>query len=141
MLLEVRDQLSRSGVVNSDLAIPLFDSLLRVALADVSSTAELPEEKPDRVSEMQRYLHTKKPPRNVHIGPKLFVGGNVSLSCHTSIAAIWLFGNSPSNPPHPGTEYRIGDERINNIHNNCFCSAFISHRMHIKVRFQSAPEP
>ncbi|XP_075875083.1 lysosomal-trafficking regulator isoform X4 [Nelusetta ayraudi] len=48
MLLEVRDQLSRSGVVNSDLAIPLFDSLLRVALADVSSTAELPEEKPDR---------------------------------------------------------------------------------------------
>lgn len=55
MLLEVRDQLSRSGVVNSDLAIPLFDSLLRVALADVSSTAELPEEKPDRVSEMQRH--------------------------------------------------------------------------------------
>lgn len=50
MLLEVRDQLSRSGVVNSDLAIPLFDSLLRVAMADVSSTAELPEEKPDRVS-------------------------------------------------------------------------------------------
>uniref|UniRef100_A0AAX7ULZ9 Lysosomal trafficking regulator n=1 Tax=Astatotilapia calliptera TaxID=8154 RepID=A0AAX7ULZ9_ASTCA len=32
-LLEVRDQLSRSGVVNSDLAIPLFDSLLRVALS------------------------------------------------------------------------------------------------------------
>lgn len=61
MLLEVRDQLSRSGVVNSDLAIPLFDSLLRVALADVSSTAELPEEKPDRVSEMQRYwLHARQ---------------------------------------------------------------------------------
>lgn len=55
MLLEVRDQLSRSGVVNSDLAIPLFDSLLRVAMADVSSTAELPEEKPDRVSEMKRH--------------------------------------------------------------------------------------
>lgn len=55
MLLEVRDQLSRSGVVNSDLAIPLFDSLLRVALADVSSTAELPEEKPDRVGEMQTH--------------------------------------------------------------------------------------
>lgn len=53
MLLEVRDQLSRSGVVNSDLAIPLFDSLLRVAMADVSSAAELPEEKPDRVSEMK----------------------------------------------------------------------------------------
>lgn len=50
MLFEVRDQLSRSGVVNSDLAIPLFDSLLRVALADVSSTPEPPEEKADRVS-------------------------------------------------------------------------------------------
>uniref|UniRef100_A0A3Q0RGG4 Lysosomal trafficking regulator n=1 Tax=Amphilophus citrinellus TaxID=61819 RepID=A0A3Q0RGG4_AMPCI len=49
-LLEVRDQLSRSGVVNSDLAIPLFDSLLRVALAEVSSCPDPPEEKPDRVS-------------------------------------------------------------------------------------------
>ncbi|XP_030603754.1 lysosomal-trafficking regulator isoform X6 [Archocentrus centrarchus] len=47
-LLEVRDQLSRSGVVNSDLAIPLFDSLLRVALAEVSSCPDPPEEKPDR---------------------------------------------------------------------------------------------
>uniref|UniRef100_A0A3Q4HV96 Lysosomal trafficking regulator n=1 Tax=Neolamprologus brichardi TaxID=32507 RepID=A0A3Q4HV96_NEOBR len=43
-LLEVRDQLSRSGVVNSDLAIPLFDSLLRVALAEVSSCPDPPEE-------------------------------------------------------------------------------------------------
>lgn len=50
MLFEVRDQLSRSGVVNSDLAIPLFDSLLRVALADVSFTPEPPEEKADWVS-------------------------------------------------------------------------------------------
>lgn len=49
-LLEVRDQLSRSGVVNSDLAIPLFDSLLRVALAQVSSSPDAPEEKPERVS-------------------------------------------------------------------------------------------
>lgn len=49
-LLEVRDHLSRSGVVNSDLAIPLFDSLLRVALAEVSSCPDRPEEKPDRVS-------------------------------------------------------------------------------------------
>ncbi|XP_030603751.1 lysosomal-trafficking regulator isoform X3 [Archocentrus centrarchus] len=48
-LLEVRDQLSRSGVVNSDLAIPLFDSLLRVALAEVSSCPDPPEEKPDRL--------------------------------------------------------------------------------------------
>lgn len=49
-LLEVRDQLSRSGVVNSDLAIPLFDSLLRVALAEVSSCPDPAEDKPDRVS-------------------------------------------------------------------------------------------
>uniref|UniRef100_A0A3P8U990 Lysosomal trafficking regulator n=1 Tax=Amphiprion percula TaxID=161767 RepID=A0A3P8U990_AMPPE len=47
-LFEVRDQLSRSGVVNSDLAVPLFDSLLRVALAEVSSCPSPPEEKPDR---------------------------------------------------------------------------------------------
>lgn len=60
MLLEVRDQLSRSGVVNSDLAIPLFDSLLRVAMADVSSSAELPEEKPDRVSGKETPMNTKK---------------------------------------------------------------------------------
>lgn len=49
-LFEVRDQLSRSGVVNSDLAVPLFDSLLRVALAEVSSSPDPPEEKSDRVS-------------------------------------------------------------------------------------------
>ncbi|KAM6997778.1 LOW QUALITY PROTEIN: lysosomal-trafficking regulator [Tautogolabrus adspersus] len=47
-LFEVREQLSRSGVVNSDLAVPLFDSLLRVALAEVSSGADSPEEKTDR---------------------------------------------------------------------------------------------
>ncbi|XP_046885311.1 lysosomal-trafficking regulator isoform X3 [Hypomesus transpacificus] len=47
-LCEVRDQLSRSGVVTSDLAVPLFDSLLRVALAEVSSCPGPPEEKPDR---------------------------------------------------------------------------------------------
>uniref|UniRef100_A0A6Q2XD95 Lysosomal trafficking regulator n=1 Tax=Esox lucius TaxID=8010 RepID=A0A6Q2XD95_ESOLU len=49
-LVEVRDQLSRSGVVNSDLAMPLFDSLLRVALAEVCSSPEPLEDKPDRVS-------------------------------------------------------------------------------------------
>ena len=46
----MRDQLARSGVVNSDLAVPLFDSLLRVALAEVSSCPDPPEEKQDRVS-------------------------------------------------------------------------------------------
>lgn len=49
-MFEVRDQLSRSGVVNSDLAVPLFDSFLRVALAEVSFCPDPPEEKPDRVS-------------------------------------------------------------------------------------------
>uniref|UniRef100_A0A3P8W4F7 Lysosomal trafficking regulator n=1 Tax=Cynoglossus semilaevis TaxID=244447 RepID=A0A3P8W4F7_CYNSE len=49
-LFEVKDQLSRSGVVNSNLAIPLFDSLLRVALAEVSSCPEPPEEKPERAA-------------------------------------------------------------------------------------------
>lgn len=47
-LSEVRDQLARSGVVNSDLAIPLFDSLLRIALAEVSSCPDPPEEKPEK---------------------------------------------------------------------------------------------
>lgn len=46
----MRDQLSHSGVVSSDLAVPLFDSLLRVALAEVSSSPDTPEEKPERVS-------------------------------------------------------------------------------------------
>ncbi|XP_056147370.1 lysosomal-trafficking regulator isoform X2 [Lampris incognitus] len=47
-LCEVREQLAHSGVVNSDLAVPLFDSLLRVARAEVSSCPDPPEEKPDR---------------------------------------------------------------------------------------------
>ncbi|XP_033836122.1 lysosomal-trafficking regulator isoform X1 [Periophthalmus magnuspinnatus] len=47
-LSEVRDHLARSGVVNSDLAIPLFNSLLRVALAEVSPSPDPPEEKPEK---------------------------------------------------------------------------------------------
>ncbi|XP_058238437.1 lysosomal-trafficking regulator isoform X2 [Hemibagrus wyckioides] len=47
-LCEVKDQLSLSDVVNSDLAVPLFDSLLRVALAQVSAPALDVEEKPER---------------------------------------------------------------------------------------------
>ncbi|XP_068597852.1 lysosomal-trafficking regulator [Brachionichthys hirsutus] len=57
-LFEVRDQLSRSGVVNSDIAVPLFDSLMRVALAEVSAGPDAPEEKPDKVSSA---LPWKKP--------------------------------------------------------------------------------
>ncbi|XP_052428937.1 lysosomal-trafficking regulator isoform X2 [Carassius gibelio] len=47
-LCEVRDQLSRSGVVNSELAVPLFDSLLRVALAEMFCSPDVIEEKPDK---------------------------------------------------------------------------------------------
>uniref|UniRef100_A0A8C5GKP7 Lysosomal trafficking regulator n=1 Tax=Gouania willdenowi TaxID=441366 RepID=A0A8C5GKP7_GOUWI len=47
-LFEVRDQLARSGMVNSELALPLFDSLLRVALAEITTCPDPPEEKPDR---------------------------------------------------------------------------------------------
>ncbi|XP_027006009.2 lysosomal-trafficking regulator isoform X2 [Tachysurus fulvidraco] len=48
ILCEVKDQLSISDVVNSDLAVPLFDSLLRVALAQVSAPVFDIEEKPER---------------------------------------------------------------------------------------------
>ncbi|XP_033860358.3 lysosomal-trafficking regulator-like isoform X6 [Acipenser ruthenus] len=47
-LSEMRDQLSRSGVVSSDQAIPLFNSLLRVALAETSADPKTPEEKTER---------------------------------------------------------------------------------------------
>ncbi|XP_036430615.1 lysosomal-trafficking regulator isoform X4 [Colossoma macropomum] len=50
-LCEVKDQLSHSGVVNSDLAVPLFDSLLRVALAEVCSTPVAVEEKLEKKSQ------------------------------------------------------------------------------------------
>ncbi|KAL7889582.1 hypothetical protein AOLI_G00018400, partial [Acnodon oligacanthus] len=50
-LCEVKDQLSRSGVVNSDLAVPLFDSLLRVALAEVCVAPVAVEEKPEKKSQ------------------------------------------------------------------------------------------
>ncbi|TRY64527.1 hypothetical protein DNTS_026789, partial [Danionella cerebrum] len=47
-LNEVRDQLFRSGLVGSELAVPLFDSLLRVALAEVFCTPDVCEDKPDK---------------------------------------------------------------------------------------------
>ncbi|KAM9477784.1 lysosomal-trafficking regulator isoform 2-T2 [Clarias gariepinus] len=48
ILCEVKDHLSVSGVVNTDLAVPLFDCLLRVALAKVFAPATVIEEKPKR---------------------------------------------------------------------------------------------
>ncbi|XP_041106752.1 lysosomal-trafficking regulator-like isoform X3 [Polyodon spathula] len=47
-LSEMRDQLSQSGVISSDQAIPLFNSLLRVALAEISADPDTPEEKTER---------------------------------------------------------------------------------------------
>ncbi|XP_048862942.1 lysosomal-trafficking regulator isoform X4 [Brienomyrus brachyistius] len=47
-LAEVRGQLSRSGLVGSDLAIPLFNALLHVAQAQVSGGPDAPEEKAER---------------------------------------------------------------------------------------------
>lgn len=49
-LYEVKDQLSISGVMDSDLAVPLFDCLLHVALTDMFGTTFPLEEKPERVS-------------------------------------------------------------------------------------------
>ncbi|XP_016343394.1 lysosomal-trafficking regulator-like [Sinocyclocheilus anshuiensis] len=51
-LCEVRDQLSRSGVVNSELAVPLFDSLLHVALAEMFCSPDVIKEKPDKKSQV-----------------------------------------------------------------------------------------
>ncbi|KAL7877250.1 hypothetical protein SRHO_G00038930 [Serrasalmus rhombeus] len=50
-LCEVKDQLSCSGVVNSDLAVPLFDALLRVALAEVCGASLAVKEKLEKKSQ------------------------------------------------------------------------------------------
>ncbi|XP_066534350.1 lysosomal-trafficking regulator isoform X2 [Hoplias malabaricus] len=47
-LCEVKDQLSQSGLINSELAVPLFDSLMCVALAEVRGTPVAFEEKPEK---------------------------------------------------------------------------------------------
>ncbi|XP_073729606.1 lysosomal-trafficking regulator isoform X2 [Misgurnus anguillicaudatus] len=51
-LCEVRDQLSRSGIVNSELAVPLFDSLLRVAQAELFCNPDVIEEKSEKKSQV-----------------------------------------------------------------------------------------
>ncbi|XP_028902841.1 lysosomal-trafficking regulator isoform X2 [Ornithorhynchus anatinus] len=48
LLLEMRDHLSRAKVVETDLAKPLFDSLLRVALGDYLTDVDRSEEKTDK---------------------------------------------------------------------------------------------
>uniref|UniRef100_A0A8C8SEP2 Lysosomal-trafficking regulator n=1 Tax=Pelusios castaneus TaxID=367368 RepID=A0A8C8SEP2_9SAUR len=54
VLLEMRDQLAQSRTIETDLAKPLFDSLLRVALGNYSADLDHSEEK----TEMMR--HTEK---------------------------------------------------------------------------------
>ncbi|KAG2467234.1 LYST regulator, partial [Polypterus senegalus] len=48
IMSEIRDQLYKSAVVSSELAIPLFDSLLRVALSETSTDSEKCELKAER---------------------------------------------------------------------------------------------
>ncbi|NXA37739.1 LYST regulator, partial [Eudromia elegans] len=56
ILLEVRDQLAQSKVIESDLAKPLLDSLLRVALGTFSADLDHSEDK------LEKPLHTEKEP-------------------------------------------------------------------------------
>lgn len=49
ILLEIRDQLTQAKVVETDLAKPLFDSLLRVALGNFSADLDNSEEKTEKV--------------------------------------------------------------------------------------------
>ncbi|NWX87962.1 LYST regulator, partial [Nothoprocta pentlandii] len=56
ILLEVRDQLALSKVIESDLAKPLLDSLLRVALGTFSADLDHSEEK------LEKPHHTEKEP-------------------------------------------------------------------------------
>ncbi|KAJ7426520.1 Lysosomal-trafficking regulator [Willisornis vidua] len=56
ILLEIREQLSRSKVIETDLAKPLFDSLLRVALGTFSADLDHSEEK------IEKTHYTEKEP-------------------------------------------------------------------------------
>lgn len=49
ILLEIREQLAQSKVIETDLAKPLFDSLLRVALGTFSADLDHSEEKIEKV--------------------------------------------------------------------------------------------
>lgn len=50
ILLEMRDQLAQSRAIETNLAKPLFDSLLRVALGNYSADLDHSEEKTEMVS-------------------------------------------------------------------------------------------
>lgn len=49
ILLEIREQLAQSKVIETDLAKPLFDSLLHVALGTFSADLDHSEEKIEKV--------------------------------------------------------------------------------------------
>lgn len=49
ILLQIREQLAQSKLLETDLAKPLFDSLLRVALGTFSTDLDHSEEKIEKV--------------------------------------------------------------------------------------------
>lgn len=49
ILLQVREQLTQSKVIETDLAKPLFDSLLHVALGSFAADLDHSEEKMEKV--------------------------------------------------------------------------------------------
>ncbi|KYO18831.1 lysosomal-trafficking regulator isoform C [Alligator mississippiensis] len=54
ILLEIRDQLTQAKVVETDLAKPLFDSLLRVALGNFSADLDNSEEKTEKGQQAEK---------------------------------------------------------------------------------------
>nr|XP_033792260.1 lysosomal-trafficking regulator isoform X2 [Geotrypetes seraphini] len=53
VLSEIREQLTRSGIVENDLAKPLFDALLRIAVSNYSADFDHSEEKPEKLHQMK----------------------------------------------------------------------------------------
>lgn len=49
ILRQIREQLAQSNVIETDLAKPLFDSLLRVALGNFATDLDHSEEKIEKV--------------------------------------------------------------------------------------------
>ncbi|KAJ7342276.1 hypothetical protein JRQ81_009999 [Phrynocephalus forsythii] len=56
ILLEMRDQLAKSRIMETDLVKPLFDSLLRVALGTCFTDLDHPEEKKEKVLQSEKEL-------------------------------------------------------------------------------------
>ncbi|XP_078239262.1 lysosomal-trafficking regulator isoform X4 [Pogona vitticeps] len=56
ILLEMRDQLAKSRIMETDLVKPLFDSLLRVALGTYFADLDHPEEKKEKILQSEKEL-------------------------------------------------------------------------------------